>query len=368
MRILFLVSSMEGGGAERVAALLANAWVDQGHEVTLMATFSGRGGVSYPLAPEVQLEFLVDRTASRLARTPIGRLFALRRYIRELAPDAVLSFLTNVNVAAVLARGAAPVVVSERIYPPRFRSSKFWEQMRKLTYPRADTVVMQTQQGLDWVHNALPGAKGFVIGNPIVLPVPDGSPALDVDALVQPSDRLLLSVGRLDDQKNFALLIEGFARAARNRPEWRLVILGEGPERGALEARIARHGLRDRILLPGRAGNLDCWYRRADRFAFTSRVEGFPNALLEALTYGVPSLSLDCPTGPADLIEGGRNGLLLPLGTDAEALAVGLSRLLADEWPEVTACARSLADKYQLASIAAQWIALFRQLQTQRRL
>lgn len=362
MRIAFLVSSMDGGGAERVAALLCNAWTAKGHEVVLLPTFSGRGGCSYPLDPAVEVEYLADKTRTAIGRTPVGRLMALRRALRTIKPDVVVSFLTNVNVAAILAGGRIPVVVSERIYPPLMPLSRFWETMRRLTYARAARVVMQTAQGLKWLEREIPHARGSIVGNPLVLPLPHLPPVLDPARVVPADARLLLSVGRLDPQKNFALLIEAFGRIAAEFPDWRLVILGEGAERTALEAVAARTGARDRIILPGRVGDVGMWYERADSFALTSRFEGFPNALLEALGHAVPSLAVDCPSGPADLMQSVGAGVLLPAASGPGEVAEGLRVLLTGKWPEIAREAAALRSRYDIGQVADEWLDLFRQV------
>ena len=162
-RIFLLVSSMEGGGAERVAALLCNYWVDQGYEVTLMPTFSGRGGCVYPLDGRVRLEYLADRVGG--ARRTIGsvprRFWALRRAIKESHADVVVSFLSQLNIVTLLAsRGlSVPVVVSERIYPPALPLGRVWETLRRLTYPWAKTVVVQTGDMARWFAKNCPAAQ-----------------------------------------------------------------------------------------------------------------------------------------------------------------------------------------------------------------
>lgn len=366
MRILFLVSSLEGGGAERVAVLLCNQWVERGHQVLLMPTFSGRGGCSYPIDPRVDLQFLVDRTRTRLARTPLGRLFGLRQAVRDISPDVVLSFLTNVNVAAILAGGGAPVIVSERCHPPSFPLPGIWKGLRRLTYPAAAAVVMQTRQGLDWLKSTMPSASGTILPNPIVFPIPEAAPIVDLAGFVRPDQKLLLNVGRLDRQKNHGLLIDAFALVAPAMPTWHLVILGEGPLRRELEARVATLDMGSRITLAGQAGNLDSWYRRADAFAFTSRFEGFPNALLEAVAYGVPALSLDCPTGPAELIEHNLNGLLLSLNSSPPEVASQLRHLLSSSWPGSHAKAAEMREQYGIATVSDDWIRLFERLLAER--
>ena len=360
MRIAFLVSSMDGGGAERVAALLCNAWVARGHEVVLLPTFSGRGGCSYPLDAAVEIEYLADLTTTRIGRSPVGRLLALRKAVAEIRPDVVVSFLTNVNVAAILAARAVPVFVSERIYPPLMPLSRFWETMRRLTYARATAVVMQTAQGLAWLRKEIPRASGSIIGNPLVMPLPHLPPVLEPAQVVPEGARVLLSVGRLDPQKNFGLLIEAFGRIAGEFPDWRLVILGEGDERAALEAIARRTPASERIILPGRVGDVGMWYERADAFALTSRFEGFPNVLLEALGHGVPSLAVDCPSGPADLMESPARGVLLPASARPDEVAEGLRTLLAGRWPDIRREAAAMRERYDIGVIADEWLELFK--------
>jgi len=366
MRILFLVSSMEGGGAERVAALLSNQWAREGHEIVLMPTFSGRGGCSYPIDDLVQMRFLADFTKTPLSRSPIGRLIALRKTIDALAPEIVLSFLTNVNVAAVLAGSKVPVVVSERVYPPLMPTSAFWRMMRRLTYSRSAAVVMQTRQGLDWLNRAIPHANGTVIANPVLVPVEGSGAKLEPSDFLSPMNKLLLSVGRLDRQKNFDLLIRAFGKIAGHSRDWRLVILGEGDERQALESSIAELNLSDRVLLPGRAANLGSWLRCANAFAMTSSFEGFPNALLEALAYGIPSFALDCPTGPRELIQNGVNGLLGPADSSASEVAEALGKLLERTEANSGKASAEIRARYGIEAISKQWILLFEQLRYAR--
>ncbi|MEO6388430.1 MAG: glycosyltransferase family 4 protein [Croceibacterium sp.] len=362
MRILFLVSSMEGGGAERVAALLCNRWVEIGHEVILMPTFSGRNGNAYPLAPQVNLRYLTDLTTTPIMQTSFGRLFALRRAIATIAPDIVLSFLTNVNVAAILAADKTPVVVSERVYPPLMKLSRFWEWMRLATYRNADRVVMQTQEGIQWLERAIPGAHGAIIGNPLVMPLPEGEPIVEPALYADGSRKILLGVGRLSQQKNFALLISAFARIAPKFPSWQLVLVGEGEDRGELEALVEQLGLVNSVKLVGRVGNMSDWYRSAEAFALTSRVEGLPNALLEALAFAVPSLSLDCSSGPADLMAGADNCILLPADANVDQLAEGLRDLLSRDWKRTAETGAGTRAKYDISKIAADWLNLFEQV------
>jgi glycosyltransferase involved in cell wall biosynthesis len=159
---------------------------------------------------------------------------------------------------------------------------------------------------------------------------------------------VVLGVGRLTPQKGFDLLIKSFApKVAAAQPAWTLRICGEGPRREGLQAMVARRDLRDRIELPGWIGNIAAEYERASIFALSSRSEGFPVVLLEAMSKGLPVVAFDCPTGPADIIEGGRNGFLIPAG-DVDAFAEALLELIRDE-PKRRAFGQAAAER------AAEW-------------
>lgn len=360
-RILFFVSSMEGGGAERVAALLCNRWVNRGHQVMLVATYSRRGSCAYPLDERVDIVFLADRVGM-IRRTPwsmLRRLLEMRRLVRAFHPDVVLSFLPHVNVATLLAtRGLRlPVFVSERIYPVAQALGGPWRKMRRSTYAFAKGVVMQTNDGLAWLAKEVPKATGTAIPNPCVLPLPMGEPVIPPHAIVPDDRRLILAVGSLTARKQFEKAIDAFAVQVTKYPDWDLAIIGEGPERAALEAHVATAGLTERVHLPGRAGNIGDWYQRADLFVLSSRFEGFPNVLLEALAHGIPAVSFDCLTGPSELIKDGANGFLVVPEHGIQGLANGLSRLMDDQSlrDAFAEQAVKVRKEYAFDKVGAQW-------------
>lgn len=334
-RILFLVSSMQGGGAERVAALLCNHWAALGHDVTLMPTFSGRGDCYHELEPDVKLDFLADRvgTTQKSIFIKLKRFLTLRRAIKELRPDVIVSFMTQVNVVGLLAavRLNIPVVVSERIYPPACPLSGILECLRQTLYPQAQSVVVQTEQALQWLKSVMPNAKGVVVPNAVALPLASSQPRVLPDEVIDRQKKVLLAVGRLDQQKGFDLLLKAFGQVVKLMPEWDLVILGEGDQRLNLEGQRDAMGLQQRIHLPGRIGNLPDWYTRANLYVLSSRFEGFPNTLLEAMAHGLPVVSFDCDSGPRDLIRHETDGLLVEPNSGAEGLADSLLRLMADD-------------------------------------
>ena len=371
-RILFLVSSMQGGGAERVAALLSNYWTQQGHEVTLMPTFSGRGDCLYPLDERVRLDYLADRVGSR-SRSPLNklrRLTELRGAIRELAPDVIVSFLPHVNVAAIVAAWGlgVPVVVSERTYPPSRPLGNVLENLRKWTYPRASAVVIQTEQAMGWLARCCPRASAHVIANPVVYPLPPSEPKVDPTAVVGKERRLVLGVGRFGVEKGFTHLMDAFRQLAMRYPDWDLVILGEGPERERLEQQRKRFDLDGRIYLPGRVGNLSDWYERAELFVMSSHREGFPNALAEAMAHGLPAVSFDCDAGPRDIIREGMDGCLVAPSEGASGLSHTMATLMQNDAQrlKMAEAAKAVRNRFSMERIAAQWDAVLGLKETRR--
>lgn len=359
MKILFLTSSMQGGGAERVAALLSNAWVAQGHNVTIMPTFSGRGGCSYVLDPRVVFDYLADHVNG--GRGKLRRLWALRQVIRRSKPDVVVAFLTSVNITALLAAwgSGVPMVVSERTYPPLLqpqlrRTSAF---LRRLTYPWAKAVVVQSDHTAAWIAAECPGSNAVVLANPLRYPLPIAESAIPPQTVVPDGRPCIVAVGRFDQGKRFGFLIDAFARLAPLHPDWDLVILGDGPERSALEAQVATAGLGNRVFLPGFVGNPGDWYHRASIYVMTSAYEGFPNSLLEAMAHGLPAVAFDIMTGPREIMQGGRIGVLLPDDDHIRRVAEALDGLIRDEGrrEELGVLATTVRQTYAMDRILRLW-------------
>ena len=355
MRLVLIIPSMGGGGAERVMATLANAWAADGMSVTLI-TLTPSTGDKYPLHAAVERVALDVSGASPNAlaalRNNAQRLRALRRAMRAAKPDAVISFTTTVNLLALLAaRGLqVPVIVSERAFvgaqPPR----GVWRHLYRPLYRRAAAVVAQTQRGAADLEARL-ARPVSVISNPVreIAAEADNAAREKAGYLVQAS-------GRLEPQKGFDILIDAFAGVAAAHPDWRLRIAGEGSARAGLTAQIARHGLAARIELSGFDNDLQASTRSADLFVLSSRYEGMPNVLLEAMSLGLCCISADCETGPREIIDHGDNGWLVP-AEDAPALGQALHTLMQDGAlrQRLGAKAAAVQQTYSLASVLAQW-------------
>ncbi len=365
MNILFLVSSMGPGGAERVAATLANSWISRGYRVTLVVTYSNRGDCAYHLSPGVELIYLADRTQASTSKvlSKMTRLYSLRKLIISKTPDTIVSFLTNVNVAAIVASIGltARVVVSERSYPPQVPIGKSLYFLRRITYPFATCVVMLTTKGMQWVKSNIDANQVTVIPNPVIYPLIDNTPTrLTTDYF--PDDRkILLAVGRLAPEKQLDHLIRVFSSIAAIHPDWDLAIVGEGPLLHNLMEMVASLRLSNRVKMIGRVGNIGDWYIRADLFVLCSKFEGFPNTLIEAMAYGCAAVSYDCDTGPRDIIKSGTNGILITPG-QTQDLTNTISNLMFDEVERhrMGEAAKSVREQFALPNILDQWDATFR--------
>ncbi|MFL9922554.1 glycosyltransferase family 4 protein [Paraburkholderia fungorum] len=365
MKIVLVASSMESGGAERVAAVLSEAWSARGDTVTLVATYSKRGGCFYPVSDKVRMIYLTDRIKGN-ARAIFGyaaKLAALRKLFVEAQPDVIVSFLTNVNISAILAsRGLhVPVIACEHNDPVADGRSTLWKLLCRLVYPRATAITFLSES----IAMAFREKNAGTAPHIAVVPNPISDELLGI-AKIQRADgrKRLISVGRLHPQKQYALLIESFARIAGEFDAWDLWIWGEGPERSMLTDRIAALGLGDRVFLPGRTKAVWDEMAAADAFVLSSRFEGMPMALMESMALGVPAVAFDCRSGPRELTRDGQDGLLIPPG-DAAALAAALRRLLADDALREelgSKGARSIRERYSVDAILPVWDRLFTRL------
>jgi glycosyltransferase involved in cell wall biosynthesis len=284
-----------------------------------------------------------------------GRFAKIRRLARQDRPDVILSFMDTMNITVLLAtRGlGVPVIVSERVDPAahRHRIGRFKSVLRRMTYPWADRVVVQTRRARSFFSN-LVDERISILPNPIARSEKVAAPER------AGSDRRfrIIGVGRLDPQKGFDLLIEAFGLVAADFPDWDVVIFGEGPERSALARRVAELGLKERVVLPGVTAAIEDEYCRAHILAFASRYEGFPNSFAEAMAAGLPAVAFEGVSGVEDLAVPRRTALLAPLG-DVGAFSRHLATLMA--YPKLRGqlgkAARDRIAEFSPTAVYAEW-------------
>jgi GalNAc-alpha-(1->4)-GalNAc-alpha-(1->3)-diNAcBac-PP-undecaprenol alpha-1,4-N-acetyl-D-galactosaminyltransferase len=377
MRLTLVIYSITSGGAERVMSILANYWVAKDWEITLLTFDDGSVPVFYDLDSRIhQLPLAIAARSSnpiQALQHNWHRIQKLRSAIVASHPDAVLSFTDTVNVLVLLAmRGLKiPVVVSERNDPGNFPIGRIWSQLRRWSYSFADRIVVQTQRALDYFPPQIQ-ARSDIIPNPVLLPshilphptaeglLGDRCEFLN-SAIREGSEkplerRSLIAMGRLEPQKGFDLLLQAFANLKNEYPDWTLTILGEGTLRSDLESLCKKLGLGDRVNLPGRIKNPYPVLKQADIFIMSSRFEGFPNALCEAMACGLPVISTDCPSGPREIIRSEIDGLLIP-NEDLSALTAAMKRLMthADERQRLSVNALKITERFALDKIMHRW-------------
>ena len=326
-RIALVTSTMGIGGAERAFAKLASGLAATGRDVDLVL---GRAEGPYltELAPEVRV---VDLGVRRFSHA----VLPLARYLRNNRPVAVYSALDYVNVVTVLARALARVdvrlVVSERntlsvaATHSSHLSTRWMPTLARWVYPRADAVVAVSQGVADDLTERCGLSAVHVLPNPVVTPEVFRMLAEPVEHpwLVDHSVPVVLAVGRFVPQKDFALLLDAFAAVRRTRTA-RLVLLGEGPLRADLERQADALGVADSVSMPGYCANPYPAMAAADVFVLSSRWEGSPGVLIEAMACGARVVATDCPSGPREVLAGGRHGRLVPVG-DIAALTDGIA-------------------------------------------
>jgi GalNAc-alpha-(1->4)-GalNAc-alpha-(1->3)-diNAcBac-PP-undecaprenol alpha-1,4-N-acetyl-D-galactosaminyltransferase len=355
MKVTLVIYGLGGGGAERVMSIVANYWVAQGWDVTLIMLVAPNQPSFYPLDPHIKLKSLDIAGSSANAIAAIGktwqRVRVLRRAILASQPDVVISFMNAVNVYTILAclRTQIPTIVSEHIYPGSNDANKIWQFIMKVTYRYADLVTVLTQNALPF-YPARRGYRAIVMPNPVTTPPPA---AAIVQLVAKPS---LIAIGRLHPQKGFDLLLQAFARIQAKYLDWQIVILGEGPMRAELEALRSQLQLTDRVHMPGLVTNVPEYLHQADIFVMPSRFEGFPMALCEAMACGLPVLAADCLSGPRDIIEDGCNGVLVRT-EDVDALAAGLDALMSDpaKRQQLAQAAPQVLDRFGVERVMGIW-------------
>jgi len=361
MRLTCFIYSLGPGGAERVMSILAGAWASRGHRMTIV-TYDEGSTAFYALHPEVTVQKLrlscgsiVRRASNHFRRIPI-----FRRVIRETRPDIVISFMDRTNVLVLMAAIGLgiPVIVSERIDPRRYSPGFPYNFLRRWFYRNATAVIVQSVGQADWFKQM--SSRVVVIPNPVNACSNDRNSQTERTSII-------IAVGRLTRQKGFDLLLTAFSKVRKEHPEWNLVIYGDGPKRPALERQIFELKLNGRVQLPGLTTNLTAHLRTAGCFVLSSRFEGFPNVLIEALACGCPVIATNCSDSIAEIVRHEWNGLLIPC-EDVDSLSRALERIMEDVKLRgiFEANGPDSVRKFDIDSIADHWEKLFQEIASEQ--
>lgn len=332
-KVLFYIHSLNKGGAERVLITIADKLSRLGkYEVVIMTDVID--DLEYALPMGIKRINLKDFMRSDSA---VDRIMAIRRCVREQAPDSFIVFMLSGAIRAVVAtmftRYKAVACVRSNPYDDYSRGKN--RAILMWTMSMAKYIVCQTQFQVDFFPERLK-KKCVIISNPIfdefvkkAKEINDASTYSDYENNGKP--REIVATGRLYDYKNHMLLIDAFSEIADEYRDINVVIYGEGPYRDTLEKAIKAHGLEERVLLPGDSDQVSDDIAGAYIYVLPSDTEGLPNALMEAMALGLPVIATDCPCGgPRSLIENGKNGMLVPVG-DVSAMRDALRYLIENE-------------------------------------
>jgi glycosyltransferase involved in cell wall biosynthesis len=387
--IALFIKSLIGGGAERTFVTLARAFLERGHRVDLVLS-RARGPLLAEVAEGVRVvELGMPRTAAALPsllRLPIstwrhlpailrhnrpkatGSLPALVRYLETERPDALLSTLDSLNIVATWAKWLTGVELrvvvrqaSTLSETARHTHKVFERNLPALAgrwYPRADGIVAVSDGVADdlAVAAGVPRTRVTTIHNPVDLARVGAlaeSP-LEDPWLQSGTAPVFLAVGRLKPQKDYGTLLRALAQARAQR-DLRLIILGEGSQRAELERLAGELGVGDAVRMPGFSENPYAYMARARALVLSSASEGFPNVLVEALACGCPVISTDCPNGPAELLDRGAFGCLVPVGDPA---AMARAMLAALDAPRNSNLLRRRAEEFSVDSAADAYLRL----------
>ncbi len=351
MKVVVVINSLTTGGAERVVSTLTREWA-KGHQI-LIALFDA-SRQEYDYGGE-----LADLRRPSL-QSPFGKLHngllrsvRLARIFRQQRPERIVSFMESANfptIAAAVVTGLLGIVyVSVRNNPARI--SLPHRILIPIVYRLPERVVTPSEgvrRGL--LRMGVQAGKLSVIPNPVAKRAVPGR-----YVLADCPPRYILGVGRLEPQKGFDRLLKAFSKI--DRSDLQLVILGDGTERTSLQSTARELGIISHVRFPGVVSDIDEWYRRAECFVLTSHYEGSPNVIVEAMANGCPVVSFDCPYGPAEILEGGKSGILVAQD-DIVGLSDAIRRLTSDHalCAHLSRLGRKRAAAYTVEKVAPRWM------------
>ncbi|HEX2832582.1 MAG TPA: glycosyltransferase [Thermoanaerobaculia bacterium] len=363
MRRMFVISSMTGGGAARTTANLANHQAACGESVQILTLHQPQRPDVYPLHPSIERRDLGEEAPSAASMSAVLARFMqhypspaviahapviarLRDALLERTCDVAIGIGDVTNIRLLVAARHLPVrVIVAEMADPGGYSILDWELLRRRTYPHAEAVVCLAAEFTEYFRR-----RGIERVHAIASPVLPAPPRHE-----KRREQLIVSIGRLAWEKNLPLLLQAFSDVAPRHPEWRLELWGNGPMRRELEGLVASLQLQDRVRLPGVTHDVYELLERAALFAMTSRTEGLPNALCEAMAAGVPAVVADCGAGVRTIVRDGIDGVLV--APRRVAVAGALDALMRDDERRARLASRApeVVERFAIDRIAAEW-------------
>lgn len=344
-KITFIISTLLGGGAERVISEISAKLCDD-YDVSIVLLLNGHERV-YQIDDRIKIVELPKFT-NKITKL-LGIPYHLRKIMRSEKSDIYISFCTIENVMSLIANKFArkKLFIAERNAPMAEKKGRMLKILRKLLYNSADGIIFQTDYAKKYYSLKIQ-KKGIVIPNPIKSSLP---------YRVENNEKSICAVGRLNKQKNYPLLINAFSLFVKKNENYILKIYGKGEEEENLTNLIIKLGLSNQVILEGFKENVHDEIRKSTIFVMSSDYEGMPNALMEAMAIGLPCISTDCPSGgPRDLISNNENGYLIPVN-DMNSLVDKLDFLAnnANVRNSIGNEAEKVRDKYDIDSVVMMW-------------
>ena len=343
IKIVFVLPDMAGGGTERVVALLSNEFVKRGFPVTILL-FAG-SHTEYPLDKRVEV-IVAGETSGGKISVRLKRLKAMRRFYKENKGCYIFAFSAMGAVFSALAAFGIPhrMLVSERNDPSRYEHGT----VRNLAYLKAEKLILQTEEMRRLFPDKLQ-KRAVVIPNPVSSDIPK--------PFRGERKKRVVSVARLQPQKNQKLLIAAFADFVRQYQDYELHIFGVGELEEELCRQAARLGIEDKVIFRGFSSNVKQEIWDSAMFVLSSDYEGISNSMIEALAMGVPVISTDCPGGSRAYIKNGISGILTPVG-DKEALTKAMMKVAdSPQFAEILSQnGAKIKETYSLSRIADRFL------------
>lgn len=345
--ILIVTGSLRRGGAERVISILSNELVKKGWKIHICTMLFS--AIGYELNPKIDVIDLSCENRNQIIDTP-RMIKALRETIMKLEPDAVVSFMLTINIVTWMATRGLKVrfIPSERNDPSATGRGKIKHWLSCKAYASSYKTVFQTERARKYYSIRIQ-QNGVIIPNPVkVDQFRDSNPK-----------HKIVSVGRLEPQKNRRLLIEAFSDVYKKYPEYTLDIYGEGSQENELKQLILELGLNNSVVLHGNVNDVHRQIADAEMFVLSSDYEGLSNALLEAMMMGLPCITTDC-AGAAEAVENGVDGIIIPI-RDRNKMTEAMEKLISDASlrKQFSEKAVEHSKQFQVGNVIAQWEQLF---------